>query len=151
MKNLLCILFALFLLSGCQTTKVANSPDWQLVYEHDKDGKTLYGDKNMLLQYALEGRPVRVHWNIRDIVIHVADAGFLTIMNGELFAQIEDITRQIPDRETRKSMTLDALEQSRWHAIFSTTGETQNFQSTRGELNSRQFPLKWYVFAPVVD
>lgn len=135
------------LLCGC-AANTSHSPDWQLIYAHDKDGNPESGDKQRLLQLVREGRPVRVYWPIRDVVEHVADAGFMTVMNGEVFAQIDGIVRQIPDRETRKRIALDAEGQSRWHAVFATTGELRSFQSAEGNLGDYRFPLKWYVLTP---
>ena len=133
-------------LSGCASTTVT-APDWHLIYAHDKDGNAVSGDKSRLLQLVREGRPVRIYWPIRDVVEHVADADFLTVMNGEVFAQIDGIVRQIPDRETRKRIALDAEGQSHWHAVFATTGELRSFQSADGTLGDSRFPLKWYVLA----
>ncbi len=149
MTKFFTVVFTLFvLLSGCNNQSIKPHSDWKLVFHHDAAGQTIKGDKQTLINAVSEGRPVRLVWPLRENFIHVADAGFLTVMNGEVFAQIDDIIRQIPDQKTRKSIALDAKEQSRWHAIFSTTGEVQAFQSRDKKLNTRQRTLKWYVDTP---
>lgn len=148
MKQKISLLLLIMLIAGCQSTPQISVPDWHLVYAHDKAGNAVSGNKAQLLQYASEGRPIRVVWPIWDVLTHAADAGFLTLMNGELFAQVDAISRQIPHRQTRKSVALDAKEQSRWHAILATTGEIKSFQSIGGGLKSHQMPMQWYVFSP---
>ena len=70
-------------------------------------------------------------------------------MNDEVFAQLDGIIRQIPERaenrQSRRRIALDAEQQSHWHAIVSTTGEIRAFQSLSGQLNTHQRGLEWYV------
>ncbi len=147
MKNY--YLFATVLLLGaCASIDHRPVVDWQLLFHHNAQGQTISGNKQQLIEAVESGRPIRVVWPIREDFIHVADAGFLTIMNGEVFAQLDGIIRQIPDRETRRSIALDAENQSQWHAIVATTGELQAFQSSEGQLNQRQFEYKWYALEP---
>ncbi len=147
MTKLFMVFFTLLtLLSGCTKQSVKPHADWKLVYHHDAAGQTIYGDKQALIKAVSEARPIRIVWPLREHFIHVADAGFLTVMNGEVFAQIDGIIRQIPDQKTRTSIALDAKDQSRWHAIVSTTGEAQAFQSKEKKLNARQRAFKWYAY-----
>jgi len=146
------VFLSAFVASGCTTTP--NAPpasDWRLIYHHDKQGNPLYGRKQALIDLVMEGRPVRVVWPLRDDVAHAGDAGFLTVMNGEVFAQLRGIIRQKPDRETRKRIALDAEDQSSWHAILSTTGELRSFQSVKSKLADSQFELKWYAYSPPIN
>ncbi len=138
------LLALISLLGGCATTG-QQQLDWQLMLHHDAQGQTISGSKQQLITAVESGRPIRIVWPLREDFIHVADAGFLTVMNGEVFAQFDGIIRQIPDRETRRSIALDAENQSQWHAIVGTTGALQAFQSSQGQLNSRQFEYKWYA------
>lgn len=119
--------------------------DWQLVYSHDKTGKVIQGEKQKLINFVKKGHPVRIVWPIRDNFMHMMDAGFITLMNGEVFAQVNSIIRQIPDKETRQFILLDAEKQSEWHAILSTTGEIRHFQTLNKKLNRSHFALEWYV------
>lgn len=136
------LLIALILtLSACQQN---TSDQWRLIYHHDAEGQMLEGDKEELLCFVKQGHPVRIVWPIRNDFSHMMDAGFLTIMQDELYAQTEGIIRQIPNRD-EQHVLLDAKEQSRWHAIFSTNGKVHSFQSTQGELGVYRFGLKWFV------
>lgn len=147
MKNKSMIAFTiLVLLSGCITNPSKPAADWQLAFHHDATGNRIDGSKQMLIDAVNTGRPIRVVWPMRDDFIHVADAGFLTVMKGEVFAQFNGIIRQIPDRKTRRSIALDAEDQNNWHAIISTTGQLQGFQSKGKGLSSSQWAFKWYTY-----
>ena len=149
-KNTLLIVVLTALLSGCATTGHQTQASWQLIYHHDNTGKTVSGNKERLVRLIKQGHPVRIHWALAPDFSHIADAGFLTIMNGEVFAQLNGIIRQIPERsenrQSRRRIALDAEEQSHWHAIVSTTGEIRAFQSKSAQLNTHQRGLEWYVF-----
>ena len=148
MKKQLLITFTLLtLLSGCIKQPLKPTSGWQLAFHHDAAGNRIDGSKQMLIDAVMAAKPIRVVWPMRDDFIHVADAGFLTVMQGEVFAQFHGIIRQIPDRKTQR-IALDAEQQNNWHAIISTTGELQSFQSKQKELKSSRWTLKWYVSTP---
>lgn len=140
------LLVIFVLLAGCVTTPVKQLPRWQLVYTHDKQGQPLFGDKQNLVRLIESGHPVRIFWPIRDNFTHSLDAGFLTVVNGEVFAQPVGIIRQNPQRPDYKSILLDAKEQTRWHAILSTTGELNSFNSAKDVVSIHQVKLSWYVY-----
>ncbi len=143
-KNITLIVFMLIMINGCAVNQPKPMTDWQLLYHNGVDGEAIAGSKSRLIAAIENGRPIRIVWPLNDRFMHVADAGFLTVMNGEVFAQFNGIIRQIPDRETRRSIALDAKNQSQWHAIVSTTGQLRAFQSIEGDLNNHQFAYKWY-------
>ncbi|WP_395376807.1 hypothetical protein [Marinicella sp. W31] len=151
-KEFISIILLITLISGCATTGSQPQNKWQLIYHHDNAGSAIRGDKQRLVNLIKQGHPVRIHWALAADFSHIADAGFLTVMNGEVFAQLDGIIRQIPERsesrQTRKRIALDAEEQSRWHAIVSTTGEIRAFQSKSAQLNANRRGLEWYVLAP---
>lgn len=135
-----CIVFLLiFLLSACFPSYPTT---WQLVYHHDKSGRSLEGSKAQLIKAVKQGKSVRIVWKIRENFIHVHDAGFLTIIDEELFAQSDAIIRQIPEKT---DIALDAENQSHWHAIFSTTGKVRTFQSLEKKLHDYNFEISWFV------
>jgi len=140
------ILFLMVSIAGCMSSPVPKHQRWQLVYAHDKDGNSVEGNKAELIKLVESGHPVRIFWPIRTGFAHALDANFLTISGGEVFAQSDNIIRQIPERPSYKRIALDASEQSKWHAIFSTTGELRSFQSKEKKLASHQFPLHWFVY-----
>ena len=143
---ILILMMSLPFTSACSRLSGREIPDWKLVYHHDENGERISGSKDKLLQLVHQGRPIRIQWPIRDVLFHYMDGNFITVMNGEVFAQTHGIIRQLPDRETRKRIALDASEQSHWHAILATTGELRSFQSVEGELKDYRFPLKWFVY-----
>lgn len=150
-NNALAIMLTSLLLCACAGTNkenIANTnfPNWKLVYHHKQDGVPITGNKQQLIGLIQSGHSVRIVWPLRKDFVHITNAGFLTVMNGEIFAQAPDIIRQIPQLGEFASIALDAEDQSHWHSIFSTTGQMQSFQSVNSQLLSRQVTLKWYVF-----
>ncbi len=91
---------------------------WQLVYAHDISGVPTEGKKADLVAAVIAGKEVRVYWEGR-YVKHAADAGFLTIIGDEVFAQIHEIKGQRP-RETPPS--IEFIEDMQWSTIFATNG-----------------------------
>ena len=103
----------------------ASSESWQLAYAHDEKGKTIEGSKAALIEAVLNGKPVRVYWAGRQVQ-HVTDSYFLTVLQGEVFAQIAPITGQRPSTNPA-AVTLNDGE---WKSIFATNGDRA---------------LKWFV------
>jgi len=146
MFRLIAAIFLVFSVAGCNSTSKPAFPDWKMVYHHDKNGNAIAGDKQQLLNLIAEGRPVRIYWPIKNRLDHYFDAGFLTVINGEAFAQVSSIVKQIPDFSENSRIALDAKAQSKWTAIMSTSGEFRSFQSVEAKLKDYQFELKWFVF-----
>ena len=79
-------------------------PGWRLVYAVDSTGARLSGDKAVLLAAVRSGQPIRVGWGVAwklpdgtaGGVEHVAEAAFLTIHQGEVFAQMPPMLGQTP-------------------------------------------------------
>ena len=146
MFRLIACFISIVILAGCHSTVSVPFPDWQMIYHHDKNGGVIAGDKQKLLGLISEGRPVRIYWPIKNRLDHYFDAGFITVINEEVFAQVSSITKQIPDFSENSRIALDATEQSKWTAIMSTSGEFRSFQSVESKLKDYQFELKWFVF-----
>ena len=70
----------------------------------EQDGSVSSGSREMLRAAAESGVPLRIGWSIdgdRDGVpdlLHWTDAVFITVFEGEVFAQIAEIRRQSPRR-----------------------------------------------------
>lgn len=139
-----CLVLTLMIF-GCNTQVKNSNSQWRLVYNHDKQGNKISGDKQKLITLIKNGHPVRIVWPIRENFHHMMDAGFITIMNEDVFAQANPIIRQIPDKKTRNTIYLDAEQQSQWRAIFSTSGELSHFQSIDKKMHQSRFGLKWFV------
>jgi len=98
---------------------------WELTYSNDKQGQPLYGSKQKLIDAVREGKSVRIYWS-GTVVEHLTDTFFITILGGEVFAQIESIQGQTPSLDPPKI----ELRENQWRAIFSTNGNRE---------------LKWFV------
>ncbi|WP_018997918.1 hypothetical protein [Hirschia maritima] len=93
---------------------------WQLVYAHTETGETISGAKEDLINAIQAGKPVRVGWS-GSYVDHVTDGYFLTIIDGEVFAQIFEIRGQRPSRSP-PNIEL-AEEGQNWLTVFATNGD----------------------------
>ncbi|MFD2587453.1 hypothetical protein ACFSQJ_10965 [Croceitalea marina] len=122
------LLFVIMLLVSTLCLAQHNS---SIVYEADKNGKVLKGNLKKLLEHVQNGRSVRVGWmlpimnpktNERTDMWHWTDAGFITVLNGHVFAQIHGIFQQGPGFENPPSVFLASDKPDSWVAILGTTG-----------------------------
>ncbi|MEO1255329.1 MAG: hypothetical protein AAFY41_10645 [Bacteroidota bacterium] len=100
---------------------------WKLIYEHDKDGNTVSGSKADLIEAIQNGAEVRLGWKMgsKDRSIqHYAEGTFLSILEGEVFAQINPILSQKPDFE---NVSITFRENLKWSFIASTTGKNATY------------------------
>ena len=85
---------------GVRSSAVLPAPKTTVLLERNRDGEVLQGSMERLLKAARAGAELRVGWSFpfgTDRALeHWADAGFLTIWNGHVFAQIRDIHTQGP-------------------------------------------------------
>lgn len=142
---------ALVLLCSCQPSN-KSAQGWQMVFQNDESGKTSFGDKSKLIDAVRLGYPVRIGWG-GNRVEHVANAEFLTIFEGEVFAQINTIIGQAP-QVVGDSVKIKFRTQNHWTKIAGTNGYsmglmTDYFQDTiTGGGIDRYFPTTWYVQYP---
>jgi hypothetical protein len=131
----------------------AQQPQWHLIYAVDSLGQRLSGDKNQLLTAVRAGQPVRVgfgvSWRLPDGtpggVEHVAEASFLTIHHGEVFAQLPPILGQAPNgREPVISFQTDG--DRLWYALLDTTGRLLGyFTGEREKARTTRTATYWFV------
>lgn len=104
---------------------------YSIIYEADKDGTAISGDRQELLKYVQTGNPIRVGWVLKfkhpnnDSIVemqHWADAGFITTLNGHVFAQIKSIYQQGPAVSDPPGVFLVNNKANGWVAILGTTG-----------------------------
>lgn len=125
---------------------------WRLVYAVDSLGSRTQGDKPALLAAVRAGLPVRVGfgiaWKLRDGtsggVEHVADAAFLTIHHGEVFAQLRPILGQTPAAR-EPDITLRTPGDQLWYALLDTTGRLQGYFSGDSTSRTTRVATFWYV------
>lgn len=94
------IIFAIFMFIGT-TAYASESSDYQLLYHQDANAKKLAGSMEKLMTAVREGRQIRLYMNL-GFVEHTMDAGFLSIFEGSVYAQINDIQGQRPNRKTKE-------------------------------------------------
>ncbi|WP_299431834.1 hypothetical protein [uncultured Aquimarina sp.] len=130
------ILLMVVLGSSCNTGKqkessTSESKGWQMVYANDDKGNALSGDLNDLKKAVRQGCEIRVGWGIYNeykkdglkLVVqveHTAEAQFLTISKGHVFAQLSKIMGQAPSRELPH---LSLVKTHHWYSILGTTGK----------------------------
>lgn len=144
-------LFLLLLFCYCQPPNTSKS-GWQKVFVNDQDGKVVFGEKSKLKDAVRLGYPIRIGWG-SNRVEHVADADFLTIFEGEVFAQIESIIGQAP-RIDNDSVKIRFRLQNRWTKISGTNGYDTAFMANYmkdtivGGGTDGYNSTTWYVLYP---
>ena len=68
---------------------------WQRIYQHDKNGEPIAGDKEQLLTAIRSGASIRVGWGVQrsngSSVEHTAVPDFITVSDGsEVFVQVPE-------------------------------------------------------------
>ncbi|SEL13920.1 hypothetical protein SAMN04487910_1831 [Aquimarina amphilecti] len=157
------MLFIVVLWSSCNIGKQHENPvnevkGWQEIYRNDSEGNPLFGDINDLKKAVRQGCEIRVGWGIYNeykkdglkqviTVEHTAEAQFLTISKGHVFAQLSKIMGQAPSRELPH---LNLIKTHSWYSILGTTGEmTQVYLDNKDVNQSDEFSdnvkMIWYV------
>lgn len=104
---------------------------YSIIYEADKQGLAISGNLAELLNYVQTGNPIRIGWVLKfkhpnnDTIIemqHWADAGFITTLNGHVFAQISSIYQQGPGISDPPAVFLVNNKPDGWVSIIGTTG-----------------------------
>lgn len=104
------------------------------------DGEPTFGAKDALAEAVNRGEPIRVGWAIdfdRDGVgelVHWADASFLTVWEGEVFAQINAIHTQSPKRGEGDVILREPYVE--WRGALSSKGELDGRYSNGASFSS---------------
>lgn len=144
-----CLLLILF--CSCNQAKEPEG-GWRMVFKNDENGKVLYGEKAELIDAVRLGYPVRIGWGGTSVE-HVADGAFLTIYEGEVFAQINTIVGQAP-RIDNDSVKIRFRTQNHWTKIAGTNGYSSGFMTDYfkdtivGGGVDRYTATTWYVLYP---
>ena len=95
----------------------------------ESDGTVSAGSKDRLKGAVRAGHPLRIGWHVggpadeRKGVDHWTDAGFVSEFGGEVFAQLLDIQKQVPQGNASRI----ALAPGRWTGLLGTTGTLEGF------------------------
>jgi hypothetical protein len=139
-------------LAGPLAARQTSPPGWQLVLAVDTTGRPTFGDKERLLAAVRAGLPVRVGWGIAwrlpdgtaGGLEHVAEAAFLTIHRGEVFAQIAPILGQAPAAR-EPAVTFRTEGDRLWYALLDTTGRLHHYFTGGTEAQTTRTTTHWYV------
>ena len=109
-KTSIVLFFALLMLS----VTVSAAP--QLLYHQNSDAKAISGSIAALTTAIRQGKNIRIYMNL-GFVEHSMDAGFLSVIGENVYAQISGIQAQRPDRENQ---TIELKPYSRHVGFYST-------------------------------
>ena len=116
---LLFILLALAIYLPMNSSSANESRDhWQSVFHHGPDGDVISGSKAQLIDAVRKGKQIRIYMNLK-FVEHSMDANFLSIFEGEVYAQIDPMKGQLPNRKTK----LLELRDNEFNGLYSTNGK----------------------------
>ncbi len=145
------ILLLSMLLTGCKSRR---QNTWQLVFQNDINGETLYGDKALLIDAIKKGNRVRISWGetLEDgaSCIEFAEPHFISLINGA------DVVVQVPSSIIQTSYTsapdafLNTDHPTAWHALMSTDGHYHQFHAGLDSGNIKRIlflraNISWYV------
>jgi hypothetical protein len=111
-------------LSGCPIAR----------FETDFSGRVISGSKARLIAAIESGEKVRVGWRLdfnkdgKADLTHWADANFLTIFEGEVFAQVDAIQRQEP-MQGKADVRLYPGQYMEWRGSIGTNGTLRGVMS----------------------
>ncbi len=141
----------LILFCSCNHSKVPDQ-GWKMVFKNDENGTVIYGNKNELIDAVRLGYPVRIGWG-GTRVEHVASTDFLTIFEGEVFAQINTIIGQAP-RIDGDSVKIRFRTENHWTKMAGTNGYSTGFMTNYfkdtlvGGGIDKNTATTWYVLYP---
>lgn len=115
------------------------------------DGAVSRGSKERLRRAVEHGLPIRVGWTITSdkagvsAFSHWTDAGFITLHEGETFAQVADIQRQGP--VLGKARVIMPAGAKRWSGIIGTNGMLEGHFDDGAEPQQMKMGSTWCVDA----
>jgi len=124
------VITMLLMLATLTVTAQTNNA-YNVIYSADKNGTAVNGSLENLIEYVKSGNPIRVGWTLKfphpatgklTEMQHWADAGFITVLDGHVFAQINSIYEQAPGFESPPSVYLPQNKPDGWVATIGTTG-----------------------------
>ncbi len=110
-----------------------NKTAYKVIYEADRNGKAISGNLDELIHYVNNGNPIRVGWSLamqtpsKEVIEmwHWTDANFITLLKGNVFAQVRGIFQQGPSfsKTGAASVVLaSGTSANSWVGIIGTTG-----------------------------
>ena len=111
----------------------------------EPDGSASRGSKDRLRDAVRDGLPIRVNWTLgpHGELSHWADAAFISVFEGEVFAQIHDIARQAP--QSGKARILMPPGRERWTGLLGTNGMLEGHFDDGSDPTSTRVRTTWCV------
>jgi len=119
-------IFILLILLSFTTINALTGQSRKVVLKTNFDGKIVEGSIDSLIDKINEGNGLRIGWQLdfdkdgKSDLEHWIDAGFISILNGHVFNQIEPIYRQIPKKEIPQVQIINS--NMKWTGIIGTNG-----------------------------
>ncbi len=113
---------------------------WTLAYSHTEDGAPIKGSKQQLIDAVRNGKPIRVYVKGRRVE-HAAEAHFLTVFEGDVFAQVGEIQSQQPVTDPTRISFREAG--TYWRAIYGSNGTVTALMDD-SEQRERTAALSWF-------
>ena len=143
--------FALALTLSCAAPAVAQDAVCSVghLLTVEPDGSVSRGTKDRLRSAVAGGLPLRVGWSLdfnADGVVDVAhwsDAGFISVFEGEIFAQVADIQRQTPVRG--QATIRMSVGRQRWSGIVGTNAVLEGHLDDGSAPTSLRVRSTWCV------
>lgn len=127
--------------------------NWHLIYENDKEGRAVSGNKQDLIKAVQNADDIKVSWvhivseQPLQKIEHTAEANYLTIINDEtVLAQLKPFIGQSPDFDTQHIILDENIEMA---IVVSTSGKNNYIKrnTITGEIiahNSGKRAYRWF-------
>jgi hypothetical protein len=149
-------LLSVLLIFGCTNNikKEGTGSKWQLVYQNDYNGKSLYGSVDQLISSMKKGSPIKVSWGGKEpdgrSWIEFAEPDFTTVMNDtSVVVQFPMSIIQTHYTDPNKSF-LNTKRPTGWRALMTTNGLYHQFHYdlTSNEIVREMYSrtnISWYA------
>ncbi len=121
------ILFFTCLFSSCYPIK-KNEPEWKIAYKNDKDGNTILGSKEELINSIRQGSLIRIGWGGKESnhsIEHISEPVWIAILDEkEVIAHLEPQVLSVIDWNSLSAKYSDSSKlKEEWRVVISTKGE----------------------------
>ena len=126
MKNIFPILFLSVLLISCQSEN--KNADYQIVYKNDKEGNTLIGSKEALINYIRGGAEIKIGWGTEGKshrIEHLSEPIWIAVLDeSEVIAHLNTQVLSTIDWNNLSANYADStLLNQEWRVVITTKGE----------------------------
>lgn len=157
----LAYLFLIMILAGCTRAEPMNEPaTWRLVYQHDYDGRPIFGTVDDLVNAIKRGSPIRLSWGGTvsgdTNWIHFAEPVFTAVMSDTAVVVQVPLSFTQTDYVDAGNAFLQTDPPTGWRALMSTTGNYHQFHydlssgAVTRVMRSRT-QMSWFALLPARD